>query len=67
MDVSEGISKLSDDEIIKYLETTSTASDNEALTSNIEEKELPAPQEYLQDEKTLDNYLNNIDNSSSQN
>lgn len=66
-DINAGISKLSDDEIIKYLETTSNASDNDAITTNIEEKELPAPQDYLQDEKTLDNYLNHIDKSGSQN
>jgi uncharacterized protein YaiE (UPF0345 family) len=58
--INDGISKLSDNEIIKYLEKNTTDADNEALNTNIEEKELPAQKDYLLDEKTLDIYLDKI-------
>ncbi len=52
--INEGISKLSDEEIIKYLETNSNASDNEALTNNIDEKQLPDQQDLLTNENIPD-------------
>jgi hypothetical protein len=59
--VNEGIAKLSDDDIIKYLQITGNDTDNESLTASFEEKELPAQQDYLLDEKTLQNYLDKIE------
>lgn len=59
--INEGIAKLSDDDIIKYLQVTGNDTDNESLTASIEEKELPAQQDYLLDEKTLQNYLDKIE------
>ena len=59
--INDGIAKLSDDEIIKYLETTGNVSDNDALTQGIEEKELPAQNEYLNNDQTLLMYLNTTD------
>lgn len=56
--INEGITKLSDDDIIKYLESTGNDSDNEAFASGVKEKELPAEKDYLLNEKTLDVYLN---------
>ena len=62
--VNAAIATLSDDEIIKYLEKTGTDVDNEALATSIDANELPAPTDYLLDEKTLDNYLDHSDKSS---
>jgi hypothetical protein len=59
--LNEGIASLSDDEIIKYLEVTGTNADDDVLATSIPEKELPAQQDYLLDEKTLDTYLDRID------
>jgi hypothetical protein len=64
--VKSAIATLSDDDIIKYLEKTGTDVDNETLASGIDENALPAPTDYLLDEKILDNYLDQ-ENKNSQN
>ena len=56
--INEGIAKLSNNDIIKYLEATGNDADTEDFASGIAEKELPAEQDYLLNEKTLDTYLN---------
>lgn len=43
--VNEGILKLSNDEIVKYLDTSSSSIDNESISNNIEEKQLPNVEE----------------------
>ena len=58
--INDGIAKLSDDEIIGFLETTTNVADNETLTQGIEDKELPAENEYLINEQTLQTYLNGM-------
>lgn len=58
--LNEGIASLSDDEIIKYLEVTGTNADDDVLAIGIPEKELPAQQDYLLDDKTLDTYLDRV-------
>lgn len=58
--INEGITTLSDDEIIKYLETTGNEADNEVLTQSIEEKGLPGQSDYLNNEQALQSYLNTI-------
>ncbi len=63
--INEGIAKLSDDDIIKYLQTTGNAVDNEVMTASIDEKDLPAQQDYLLDEKTLQIYLDRIETNKS--
>ena len=60
------IATLSDEEIIKYLETTGTDVDNETLAKSVDESELPATKDYLLDENTLDTYLDET-NKNSQN
>lgn len=65
--INEGISKLSDDEIIKYLETHSSDVDNDALTTNIKGNELPSQTDYLLNDKTLDTYLEKINAGDFQN
>jgi hypothetical protein len=62
--LNAAIATLSEEEIIKYLERTGNEVDNEALTINIDENELPATKDYLLDEKTLDTYLNGTGKSS---
>lgn len=59
--INEGIAKLSDEEIIKYLETTTNTSDTEMLTQQIEEKELPSQKEYLLNDEILEKFLNATD------
>lgn len=51
------------DAIIKYLETTGTDADNEMLANNINAQELPSQTDYLLNDKTLETYLNQIDNN----
>lgn len=65
--LNEGIASLSDDEIMKYLEVTGTNADDDVLAAGIPEKELPAEQDYLFDEKTLDTYLDRIDLKNNEN
>ena len=66
-EINTAIAKLSDEEIIKYLESTGTEVDNEVLATSIDENELPATKDYLLDEKTLDLYLDKIDQKGAQN
>jgi hypothetical protein len=64
--INAAIATLSDDEIIKYLERNGNDIDNGVLTKSIDDNDLPAANDYLLDEKTLDTYLNQI-NKNSQN
>ncbi len=64
--INAAITTLSDEEIIRYLERTGSDIDNEALTTGIDESELPAANDYLLNEETLDIYLKQI-NKNSQN
>jgi hypothetical protein len=59
--IDEGIASLSDDEIIKYLEKYGSIMDNDLLIKDVDVKELPATEDYLIDENTLNNYLEKID------
>ena len=56
--INEGIAKLSNSDIIKYLEATGNDADTEDFASGVAEKELPSQEDYLLNEKTLDTYLN---------
>jgi hypothetical protein len=59
-DVNAGIAKLSDDDIIKYLEKNGNILDNEILTNDIDVSEMPSQADYLNDENTLNTYLDKI-------
>ncbi len=59
--INAGIANLTDDDIIKYLENTSTDADDATLAASIDAKDLPSEQDYLIDENTLNNYLHKID------
>jgi hypothetical protein len=60
-DLNAGIAKLSDDDIIKYLEKNGNIMDNELLTNNTDVSEMPSQADYLTDENTLNTYLDKID------
>ena len=60
-DLNAGIAKLSDDDIIKYLEKNGNVMDEESLTNNTDVSEMPSQADYLNDENTLNTYLDKID------
>ena len=60
-DVDNGIAKLSDDDIAKYLVKNGNALDNELLINNTDVSEMPGTTDYLNDANTLNNYLDKID------
>jgi hypothetical protein len=60
-DLNAGIAKLSDDDIVKYLEKNGDIMDNELLTNNTDVSEMPSQSDYLTDENTLNTYLDKID------
>ncbi|HQW82975.1 MAG TPA: hypothetical protein PK987_00865 [Ferruginibacter sp.] len=59
-DVDGALSKISDADILKYLEETGTDVKAAIVANSIDENELPSQDDYLQDEKALDKYLNSI-------
>jgi hypothetical protein len=64
-DVDQELAKISDADIVKYLEANGTDVKTAMVANSIDENELPSQEDYLMDEKTLDKYLNsiNVDNS----
>ncbi len=59
-DVDQELAKISDDEIIKFLEASGTDVNAAIVANSIDENELPTQEDYLLDEKALDKYLNSI-------
>jgi hypothetical protein len=62
--INAAIAMLPDAAIISYLERTGTDIDNEVLSTSIDENELPSTNDYLINEKTLEIYLNQIEQNS---
>lgn len=62
--IDKAIASLSEDEIIKYLETTGTDVDNEALAAGIDASALPEAKDYMLDENALETYLNDTEKNS---
>jgi len=56
----EELAKITDADIVKYLEATGTDVNAAVVANSIDENELPSQEEYLMDEQALDNYLNSI-------
>lgn len=56
----KGISSLSDDQIIAYLENNDDMLDNDQLIGNSDFSDMPDPMDYLTDDNVLDNYLKKI-------
>jgi hypothetical protein len=59
-DVDQELAKISDDDIVKYLEANGTDVKTAMVANSIDENELPSEEDYLLDEKALDKYLNSI-------
>ena len=51
------LNTLSDDDIANYLDKNGSDADVAELSSNIDDNSLPNADQYLLDDKTLDNYL----------
>lgn len=65
--ISEGISELATDDIIKYLEATGTTADDDLLATIIQEKDLPDEEDYLLNENALQSFLNKADSKNTGN
>ncbi|MBK7884520.1 MAG: hypothetical protein IPJ81_12595 [Chitinophagaceae bacterium] len=66
--IDEELAKISETDIIKYLQDNGEDVDAALVSITIDEKNLPAEEDYLTDEKALDNYLDNLyDNNSTTN
>jgi hypothetical protein len=63
-DVDQELAKISDTDIIKYLEANGTDVKTALVVGSTDNNELPSEEDYLLDEKALDKYLNsiNVDN-----
>lgn len=61
---TESMDNLSEEAIVKYLEKNGSDADVSALTSNMENITLPQQEDYLLDENTLDDFLNDIKSNS---
>ena len=59
-DVDQELAKISDDDIVKYLEANGTDVEAAILANSVDENELPSQEDYLLDDKALDKYLNSI-------
>lgn len=59
-DVDQELAKVSDDDIVKYLEDNGTDVKTAIVAGSMDNNELPAQEDYLLDDKTLDKYLNSI-------
>jgi hypothetical protein len=57
----EELAKVSDDDIIKYLQADGTNIDAALVVNKMDETELPSQEDYLTDDKALDKFLDNID------
>lgn len=58
---NEKLDNLNEEDIIKYLEKNGSEEDLAALSSGIDEKDLPDQEEYFTDETTLDKFLEDIE------
>jgi hypothetical protein len=59
-DVDQELAKISDDDIVKYLEANGTDVKTAMVANSIDENKLPSQEDYLLDEKALDKYLSSI-------
>lgn len=56
----ETLSNLSDEDVLLYLEKNGTEADIAVLANNLDENSLPAEEDYLLDENTLDQFIKDI-------
>ena len=55
------MNKLSNDDIVKYLEANGSDIQAAIVANSVDKNELPSQEDYLLDEQALDKYLNSID------
>ncbi len=58
--IDEEMEKIDDEDIIQYLEANGEDVDMGLVSNMVDDKSLPNEEDYLLDEKTLDNYLENV-------
>ena len=58
---NETLNSLSEEEIINYLQKTGTEADVNLLSSSINENTVPSQEEYLLNDKTLDNFITDVE------
>lgn len=58
--VDQELAKISDAEIVKYLEASGTDVNAALVANSLDKNDLPAQEEYLLDDEALDKYLNSI-------
>lgn len=58
--VDDELAKVTDTEIIKFLEANGSDVDAALIANSIDENELPSQEDYFMDDKALDKYLNSI-------
>ncbi len=58
---NETLNNLSADEIVNYLQRNTSEADVAVLSLNVEETSLPNEDDYLLDDKTLDNFLKDLE------
>ncbi len=58
---NETLNSLSSDEILNYLQRNNGEADIAVLSSSVEETSLPNEEDYLLDDKTLDNFLKDLE------
>jgi len=56
----ETLGSLNEDDVAKYLEKNGSEADMALLTSDLDEENLPDQDDYLTDQKTLDNFIETI-------
>jgi len=59
-DVDKELADVSDADITKYLESTGTDVKTALVANSVDDNELPSQEDYLLDDKALDNYLKSI-------
>ena len=64
---NDALNNLTEEDIAKYLEKNNDETDLAVLTSNIEENNLPQQEDYLSDDKTLQNYLDEVNGKNTNN
>ena len=64
---NETLGNLTETDIAKYLEKNGDFTDVATLKNNLEDSNLPSQEDYLMNEKTLENYLRKIEKTTPNN
>lgn len=58
--IDQELAKISDEEIVKYLEASGSDVNAAIVANSVDDNQLPSEEDYLMDEKALEKYLNSI-------